>query len=253
MQLDARDLAAFYEEPLGQVTRRIIARRIRVAWPDVRGLRVLGFGFATPYLRAFLPEAERVAAVMPAQEGVISWPGETQLVALGEEDALPFPDAMFDRIMIVHGLEASESVRPFLRQIWRVLTSGGRLLMIVPNRASLWAQVEPSPFAHGRPYSRGQLDRLMRDCMFLPERWDSALFLPPIRTRRLMRSGAAWERLGRTLWPRLAGVHLLEASKSLYALAPPERFRLRRAALATAGINRMSSNSQEQAGPITNR
>jgi SAM-dependent methyltransferase len=234
MQLDARDLSDFYDEPLGQITRRMIARRVRVAWPDVRGLRVLGYGFATPYLRNFLPEAERVAALMPAQEGVVSWPGEKQLVVLGEEDALPFPDAMFDRIMIVHGLEAAESVNALLRQVWRVLTSGGRLLLIVPNRASLWAQVELSPFAHGRPYSRGQLDRLMRDCMFLPERWDSALFLPPIRTRRLIRSGVAWERIGRSLWPRLAGVHLLEASKSLYALPPPERVRLRRAVFAPA-------------------
>jgi SAM-dependent methyltransferase len=232
MQLDARDLSAFYDEPLGQITRRMIARRVRIAWPDVRGLRVLGYGFATPYLRNFLPEAERVAALMPAQEGVVSWPGGKQLVALGEEDALPFPDAMFDRIMIVHGLEAAESVNALLRQVWRVLTSDGRLLLIVPNRASLWTQVEMSPFAHGRPYSRGQLDRLMRDCMFLPERWDNALFLPPIRTRRLMRSGVAWERMGRSLWPRLAGVHLLEASKSLYALPPPERVRLRRAVFA---------------------
>jgi SAM-dependent methyltransferase len=234
MQLDARDLSAFYDEPLGQITRRMIARRVRIAWPDMRGLRVLGYGFATPYLRSFLPEAERVAALMPSQEGVISWPGGKQLVVLGEEDALPFPDAMFDRIMIVHGLEAAESVNALLRQVWRVLTSGGRLLLIVPNRASLWAQVELSPFAHGRPYSRGQLDRLMRDCMFLPERWDNALFLPPIRTRRLMRSGVAWERIGRSLWPRLAGVHLLEASKSLYALPPPERVRLRRAVFAPA-------------------
>lgn len=251
MQLDARDLSAFYEEPLGQVTRRILARRIRIAWPDVRGLRVLGYGFATPYLRTFLPEAERVAALMPAQEGVVSWPGDKQLVALGEEEALPFPDAMFDRIVIVHGLEAADSVRPLLRQIWRVLTSGGRLLLIVPNRASLWAQVESSPFAHGRPYSRGQLDRLMRDTMFVPERWHSALFLPPIRTRRLVRSGAAWERVGRVLWPRLAGVHLVEASKSLYALVPAERGRLRRAALATAGIGRMSSSVRNSRAPIT--
>src|ERR1700733_14031674 len=191
MQLDARDLSAFYEEPLGQITRRIISRRVRIAWPDVRGLRVLGYGFAMPYLRAFLSEAERIAAVMPALESTVSWPDEKQLVAVGEEDALPFPDAMFDRIMIVHGLETAESARLLLRQVWRLLTSGGRVLLIVPNRTSIWAQVELSPFAHGRPYSRGQLDRLMRDCMFLPERWDNALFLPPIRTRQLIRSGVA--------------------------------------------------------------
>jgi SAM-dependent methyltransferase len=221
MQLDSRDLAAFYEEPLGQITRRMIGRRIRLAWPDVRGLRVLGYGYATPYLRPFLSEAERVAAVMPMHDAPPAWPGEKQLIAFADEETLPFPDAMFDRIMIIHGLEIAESVRPLLRQVWRALTSGGRLLLVVPNRASIWAQIELSPFAQGRPYNRGQ-----------PERWDSALFLPPIRSRRFMRSGVAWERVGRSLWPRLAGVHLLEASKSLYALPPPERIPLRRAVLA---------------------
>jgi hypothetical protein len=70
--------------------------------------------------------------------------------------------------------------------------------------------------------------------MFLPERWDSALFMPPLRSRRLIRNGTGWERMGRIFWPRLAGVHLLEASKSLYALAPPEKVRVRKAVLAPA-------------------
>ncbi len=234
MLLDAQHLAAFYDEPLGQITRRLIARRVRMAWPDVRGQRMMGYGYAIPYLRAFQAEADRVAAIVPAQEGVVSWPGERQIVAIGEEAALPFPDSVFDRVMIVHGLEAAESVRPLLRQIWRVLTGSGRLLLVVPNRTSLWAQVELSPFAHGRPYSRGQLDRLMRDSMFLPERWDSALFFPPFRARQLVRSGTAWERAGRTLWPRLAGVHILEASKSLYALAAREKSYVPKILLAPA-------------------
>jgi hypothetical protein len=29
-----------------------------------------------------------------------------------------------------------------------------------------------------------------------------------------------WERLGARLWPRLGGVHLVEATKSLYAPVP---------------------------------
>lgn len=234
MQLDAQNLSSFYEEPLGQVTRRLIARRVRIAWPDVRGLRLLGYGYAPPYLKPFSSEAERIVALVPAQHDAAGWSADRPFVALGEEDALPFPDAMFDRVIIVHGLEAAEAARPLLRQIWRVMTAGGRLLVIVPNRASLWAQVESSPFAHGRPFTRGQLDRLMRDSMFLPERWDSALFMPPLRSRRLIRNGTGWERMGRTFWPRLAGVHLLEASKSLYALAPPEKVRVRKTVLAPA-------------------
>ena len=55
-----------------------------------------------------------------------------------------------------------------LAEVWRVLTPGGRLLVVVPNRAGLWARMENTPFGYGRPFSRKQLSRLMRDMQFSP-------------------------------------------------------------------------------------
>jgi SAM-dependent methyltransferase len=223
MQFDA--LSAFYDEPLGLVTRRALVRRLRMMWPDLRGLRILGYGFAVPFLRPMLLEAERAVALVPSPQVAVSWPADRALVALAEEDALPFADAMFDRVVMVHGLELAESSRPLLRQIWRVLAPDGRLIVVAPNRASPWALVERSPFGHGRPFSRSQLGALLQEAMFVPEQWDSALYFPPLKSRRLLRSGQGWERAGRRLWPAFAGVHLVEASKSMYALAPPGKRR----------------------------
>ena len=220
MQLDASDLADFYEAPIGQLARRVISRQIRVLWPSVKGSCLLGYGFAVPYLRPYLADAERVVSAMPAQQGVLAWPSGRPLTALCDEDALPFPDAFFDRILVVHGLEGADAIRPMLRQLWRVLAPEGRLLLVVPNRASLWAQLERSPFALGRPFSRGELDRLLRGALFEPLRWDRALYLPPWRGRRLVRTGNAWERMLRRLLPGLSGVHLVEAGKSFYGAAP---------------------------------
>ncbi|HWA04129.1 MAG TPA: methyltransferase domain-containing protein [Rhizomicrobium sp.] len=220
MQLDARDLDEFYETPMGQVARRMILRRLRLLWPSTERCRLLGFGFPVPYLRAFHVESERVVALMPAQQGVVCWPRQKPLAALGEEDAFPFPDAMFDRILVVHGIEGAESLRPVLRQLWRVLAPEGRMIVVAPNRTSLWAQIERSPFAHGRPFHRRELDRLLRECLFEPVTWDCALLNPPLRGRRLVRTGTGWDRLGRRFWPALGGVHLVEATKSLYAPVP---------------------------------
>jgi SAM-dependent methyltransferase len=225
MQFDSSGLAEFYESDLGQVTRRHIQRRLKAAWPNLKGTRVLGMGFAVPYLRSFALDAERVIAFLPEDLGPLCWPAKRSLSLLGEEDALPFPDALFDRVFLIHGLETADAVRPLMRQIWRVLAPAGRLLVVAPNRTSLWAQVDRSPFAHGRPYSRSQLERLLRDCMFVPERWEASLLVPPIKSRRLVRSGNAWERTGKTFWPQLAGVHVVEASKSMYALAPVKKKR----------------------------
>jgi SAM-dependent methyltransferase len=225
MQFDAPSLADFYESSMGQVARRHILRRIRHVWPSLTNRRVLGYGFAVPYLRSFVGEAERVVAIMPAQQGVVAWPAVRQLVAQVDEDALPFADAFFDCLLVVHGLEQSDATRHFLRQLWRVLAPEGRLLLVVPNRTSLWAQVERSPFAHGRPFSRNQLDRLLRDALFEPLSWDISLLQPPLRSRRLIRTGAGWDRFGRRMWPALAGVHIVEAQKTVYGAVPLGRVR----------------------------
>lgn len=221
MEYDSAGLSAFYGSPLGQVARRVIQRRLREAWPDVGGTRLLGYGFAVPFLRSFAAEADLVAALMPEQIGAVAWPSGSVLSVVAQEDALPFPDAMFDRVLVVHGLENAESLRPLMRQLWRVLAPSGKLLLVAPNRTSLWAQVERSPFAHGRPFSRSQLDTLLRDTLYAAERWDHALMMPPLKSRRFLGRGISWEKIGRRIWPALAGVHIVEATKSMYALTPP--------------------------------
>lgn len=218
MPQDVRELTDFYHAPLGQMARRVIGRRIRNFWPNMRGRRLLGYGFAVPYLDAF-GDAERAIAAMPSHLGVIGWPDEKNAALLCEEDCLPFPDVFFDRILIVHGLEGAESLRPLLRQLWRVLAPEGRILLIAPNRTSLWAQVDRSPFGHGRPFSRNELDGILKGALFHPSRWERGLYAPPISS--LTGSGASWEAFGARIFPGMGGVHVVEATKSLYAAAAP--------------------------------
>ncbi len=218
MFADVADLREFYATRLGQAARRMIARRIRMAWPDLSGSRLLGLGYATPYLRPFLGEAERVMALMPAAQGVLHWPEEgPNRVVLGDEGDLPLPDFSIDRVLLVHGLEFSEQVRPLLKEVWRVLAGGGRVLVVVPNRRGIWARIDFTPFGQGHPYTNGQLSRLLRDENFTPERSGGALYLPPTRSRMLLRSAAAIETLGQRWFTTFAGVVMVEATKEIYA------------------------------------
>lgn len=218
MRPDVIDLREFYHARLGQVARNLIRRQVRQLWSNVTGMRVLGIGYATPYLRQFREEAERVFAVMPAQQGVTPWPSdEPGLVCLADELELPLPDASIDRVLLVHAIEHAEQVRPMLREVWRVLASGGRLLAVVPNRRGLWSRFERTPFGHGLPYSPGQLNRLLRETMFQPTQRASALFNPPIDSRLLLRAAGAWETVGGRYLPTFAGALLVEADKQIYA------------------------------------
>ncbi len=218
MRPDVFDLREFYHGRLGRVTRNLVRERVRALWPNVRGMSLLGLGYATPYLSPFQGEAERVLALMPAPQGVVRWPAqEPGLVALTEEHDLPVADASIDRVLMVHELENTEQARVLLREAWRVLASGGRLLVVVPNRRGLWARFERTPFGHGRPYSPGQLSRLLREAMFQPTQRAAALWVPPAPAMLLPGAGA-WERVGRRVAPGLSGVLMVEADKQIYAV-----------------------------------
>ena len=162
MSIDVVDLRNFYGQRLGVVARRFVGRGIRGLWTDTAGLRVLGVGYATPYLGLFREEAERCLAFMPAGQGVVKWPtARPALSALVDENELPLPDSAVDRVLLVHALEMTHDPAVLLREAWRVLAAGGRLLVVVPNRRGLWARMDTTPFGHGRPYSRSQINQLV--------------------------------------------------------------------------------------------
>jgi SAM-dependent methyltransferase len=218
MRVDVLALQRFYASPLGDAARRMATRRLAALWPHADGLDVLGLGYATPYLDRFRPGARRVAAMMPAEQGAEPWPARTaSLTALADDARLPFIDAIFDRVLIVHALEEAESVRPMLREVWRVMAPEGRLVVIAANRWSLWAQADATPFGHGRPYSRHQLAALLADSMFEPVASARALYMPPSTWTPFVRAAEAFERVGAFIWRAQGGLVLMEAVKRLYA------------------------------------
>jgi SAM-dependent methyltransferase len=219
MWTDAVDLRDFYKSPLGAVARRMIGRRIHALWPDVHGQSVLGVGYALPYLSILKADAIRVAAAMPAAQGVIAWPADgAGLTMLIDETDLPLADCSIDRVLLVHALECAERTRPMMRELWRVLADGGRMIVVAPNRHGLWALFETTPFGHGRPYTAAQLSRGLRDAMFTPHQATPALFVPPVRSRVLLSSATAWERLGERWFSSFAGVVVFEATKQIHAI-----------------------------------
>jgi SAM-dependent methyltransferase len=238
---DVVELRDFYNRPLGSVVRRLLTRRIRAHWGNVHGSQLMGLGFASPYLGSFRGEASRLGALMPAEQGALVWPFSGNVHAVMVDEAmLPLADASVDRLLAIHCLEASERAAPLLREMWRVLAPEGRLLLIVPNRRGVWARLDTTPFGHGRPYSRGQLERLLMDALFTPIDWTAALYMPPINRPWMVRWANLFERAGPRLWPGFAGVIIVEARKELMGAIPkgaPVR-RQTRLAPAEGGLKR---------------
>ncbi|MEJ2117834.1 MAG: methyltransferase domain-containing protein [Alphaproteobacteria bacterium] len=218
MYLDVLDLKHFYQEPLGAMARHLLTARIRELWSNTRGQTVLGTGYAAPFLRPFLGEAYRVILGMPEKQGVIRWPeGEPSRTFLINDKHLPLADASVDKALAVHSLEMSCAPNIMLRELWRVLVPEGRLLIVVPNRRGLWARFDTTPYGHGHPYSQGQLEHLLSECLYTPTNWAPSLFMPPLGWRAALKTATAWERVGARAWPVFSGVLMVEAQKQLYA------------------------------------
>lgn len=240
------ELKEFYGTTLGMVVCRKLRARIREYWPELhhgssRGPGapvVCGIGFAAPYLVPFLPsgtdQAVLPAALMPAAQGVLPWPERgPNLALLCDETALPLANSAAHYLVLIHALEYAENPLALLNECWRALAPQGKLLVIAPNRLSVWARAESTPFGHGRPFTPRQLAALLREAAFAETRADKALFMPPSQSRTVLRAADMLGRLGRILLHPLGGVLVVEAEKRVYATTP-EFSRPRRMVLVPA-------------------
>jgi hypothetical protein len=219
MHIKVVDLKEFYDSIQGRVVQRILRQHIRSFWPDSAGLRVLGIGYAIPYLKPFLGQSERVAALMPARQGAVFWPqDEKSLVCICDETATPIETNSVDRILMIH--PAHEGLEDALRECWRMLAGQGRLILVVPNRSGLWARADGTPFGTGAPWSMGQVRHMLKECQFVPERLERALFVPPSTSRLILATAPAWEKVGQRFFNAFGGVNVVEAGKQLYAGIP---------------------------------
>jgi SAM-dependent methyltransferase len=133
---------------------------------------------------------------------------------------MPLTDAAVDLIIAVHAFEHIGDGIELMRELWRVAAPNARLIVVVPRRRGLWAQRDNTPFGTGNPFSKSQLEKLLRDHSFTPELWRDALFLPPSQMSLLLKWARGFERAGRLFGPTLAGVTVVRARKELFPAVP---------------------------------
>ena len=228
MTPDVNRLIGFYKSPLGKISRALVREEIIRLSGSLDQRRVLWLGFATPYLRFALARAERVLAFMPARQGSSAWPREgPSHTVLCDPLEMPLTDSAVDLIIAVHAFEHIGDAEELMREVWRIAAPNARLIIVVPRRRGLWAAADNTPFGDGYPFSRSQLELLLRNHSFVPEAWREALYLPPVKHRLMLKFARFFERFGRLFGPMFAGVIIVSARKELFP-AVPRRKRLER-------------------------
>ncbi len=117
--------------------------------------------------------------------------------------------------------------RETLKEIWRVLSPAGRVVIVVPNRRGVWARFEHTPFGTGRPFSRSQLNELLRDANFTPVCLVRRAILPAVAAALHDAAAAdAGTRRAGASGRSSPGVIIVEAQKRLYRGIPVVAARL---------------------------
>ena len=200
----------------------------------------------------------------PPPDPLLSTQPPHETVALHcEFDALPFPDASIDLVVLPHALELARDPHLTLREVERVLVPEGRVVIAGFNPASLWGlRQRAGRLRRGIGFGRD-------DTLFLPRAGDFlgywrlrdwlrllgfeveagrfGCWRPPLRSEKWLERFAWMDPVGDRWWPVLGSVYFLVAVKRvrgmrMIGLVKNER---RKTAVAPAVVARRARESVE--------
>ena len=226
------DLQSFYTTPLGYVLRDSILQLIARVLPQLVGnsaastshtidTRIIVYGYPLQTLNT-----DKIIITLPDHMGGLPWPQHQPRTVIVSEQLLPFSNDSIDYFIMIHGFEYSQNPQLLLAECHRSLHRDGRLLIIAPNRRSLWAHQDCTPLGHGRPYTMTQLERALNKSQFAAVSKMRALYTPPHNSDLVMSGLPIFEQLGPVLMSKLSGLVAIDAikeSSQIVAMVKPMR------------------------------
>jgi SAM-dependent methyltransferase len=179
---DADRYDAWYDSPKGCV---LLAS-------EVACLRPLLLQFSKPYLEVGVGTG-RFAQALEIGYGLDPSPPALEKarqrdirVVLGVSEALPFKNASFGAVLMAFTLCFVKDPSTVMRQIHRVLVTGGGLILGLLLKGTPWADIYEQRGKEGDPlfrtahfHSRGEVEALLKGSGFRIAAYRSTLFQPP--------------------------------------------------------------------------
>ncbi len=240
--------------------------RLVLEWEQQRVDAAVGDIFGYHALQLGLPELQglrnnRMPHHWVGSEHVLATAGQAQLHC--EFDALPFPNASLDLVVLPHALELASDPHQTLREVERVLVPEGRLVICGFNPASLWGlRQRAGHVRRGLGLGRGQplylpsdgefigywrLRDWLRLLSFEVEHGRFGCWRPPLKSDVWLERFSWMDSVADRWWPVLGAVYFVVAVKRvrgmrLVGLAKKEK---RRSRAATAVVSHRQRESAD--------
>jgi SAM-dependent methyltransferase len=208
---------------------RIVAHEREVLGGMVQDL----FGYQLLQLGELGPDLEHLQGCPVGCKTLVSHGVSAGAVVglVAEPRSLPVAGDSIDAVILPHTLDFSPDPHQVLREVERVLIPEGRVVVVGFNPFSLWGIWRLFGRWRGAvPWCANFVSYpRLHDWLSLMgldvERMDVLEFRPPMRTTRF----EAVERVGRRVWPMLAGIYVVRAVKRVSRVTPlqPRWSRLR--------------------------
>ena len=203
----------FYHSAAGHRVAYFLRRIIQPALHLEAKIDRLGFGYPFMCLPSAVPPV-----LIPREMGALAHGGSDGVMSASvASDAWPIATESLNQIIMCHGLEYCFDGEACLSEANRVLVSAGELLLMVPNRASLWVRDDSTPLGHGRPFSKGQIGKWLSKTGFHIIDVRRGLFVPPRLLHLPMKLADFTDRCGHYGWGLFGGMIIIRASKLRYA------------------------------------
>jgi SAM-dependent methyltransferase len=225
---------------------------LQLGLPEITGLRANRMPNRWVANESLQPPA---AITLPPsrEQASLTQPPPAPVALFCDYDALPFPAASVDLVVMPHTLELARDAHHTLREAERVLVPEGRLLITGFNPASLWGlRQRAGHLKHGLGIARNSSLYLpdggefigywrLRDWLrllgFELEGGGFGCYRPPVKSSAWLDRFAWADRLGERWWTVLGAVYVLSAVKRVRGMHLVGRVpRERRHAKAPAAV-----------------